>query len=72
MSTAPPPLAADLTAGLRRLKLAAMRRQECKHAVGLQKMTGNRFGIQQLTLIISTTLHPSMIPKPQLTSPPPR
>ena len=26
MSTAPPPLAADLTAGLRRLKLAAMRR----------------------------------------------
>jgi hypothetical protein len=26
VSTAPPPLAADLTAGLRRLKLAAMRR----------------------------------------------
>jgi DNA replication protein DnaC len=26
MSTGPPPLAADLTAGLRRLKLAAMRR----------------------------------------------
>ena len=26
MSTAPPPLAADLAAGLRRLKLAAMRR----------------------------------------------
>src|SRR5690348_8614466 len=26
MSTAPPPLAADLTAGLRRLKLAAIRR----------------------------------------------
>ncbi|CAG7026110.1 hypothetical protein B0172_03318 [Mycobacterium avium subsp. paratuberculosis] len=44
-------------------QLAAVRRQERKHAVGLQKMPGNRLRIQQLTLIIRATLHPTIIPK---------
>ena len=35
--------------------------QEPKHTVGLQKMPGNRLGIQQLTLIIEATLHPPIV-----------
>ncbi len=46
-------------------------REERKHAVGLQKMPGNRLRIQQLTLIIRTTLHPPIIPTAQANPPPP-
>ena len=40
----------------------AMRRQERKNAVRLQKMTRYRFCIEQLSLIIRSTLHPEIIP----------
>ena len=39
-----------------------MRSQERKHAARLQKMTRYRLRIQQLTLIIRSTLHPKIIP----------
>ena len=42
-------------------QLPPMRRQERKNAVRLQKMTRYRLRIQQLTLIIRSTLHTKII-----------
>lgn len=51
-------------------QLMAMRREERKDTVALRKMPGDRLRIQQLTLIIRPTLHPSIIPKtPRQTGP---
>ena len=44
-----------------------MRRQERKNTARLEKMTGYRLRIQQLTLIIRSTLHTEIIPKNQHT-----
>jgi hypothetical protein len=49
-----------------------MRRQERKNAVRLEKMTGYRLGIQQLTLTIRSTLHPKIIANNQRKGRPPR
>jgi hypothetical protein len=49
-----------------------MSRQKRKHAVALQKMTGNRLRIQELPLIIRPTLHPLIIPKTASQTAPPR
>jgi hypothetical protein len=40
----------------------AMRSQKLKHTARLEKMTGYRLRIQQLTLLIRSTLHPPIIP----------
>jgi hypothetical protein len=37
--------------------------QKTKDTARLEKMTRDRLGIQQLTLIIGVTLHPPIIPK---------
>lgn len=57
---------------LLREQLTPMRCKKRKHTVRLQKMTGHRLGIQKLTLIIRTTLHPLIIPKTPAQPTPPR
>ena len=42
-----------------------MHRQERKNTARLEKMAGYRLRIQQLTLIIRSTLHTEIIPKTQ-------
>ena len=48
-------------------QFSPMRRQERKNTARLEKMTGYRLRIQQLTLIIRSTLHTEIIPKNQHT-----
>jgi len=43
-------------------QLTTMRSQKPKDTARLQKMPSNRLRIQQLTLIIRSTLHPKIIP----------
>jgi len=49
-----------------------MSSQERKHTVGLEKMPRYRLSVKKLTLILRSTLHPSIICENPKTATPPR